>query len=612
MSTKVGSIHYDLSLDTSKFDNASNNIKSQVDGVGKGFDGLGSKLAAVGKTLAVVGAAGTAALGAMTVKMLNSGAQFEQMIGGSEAVFGEFAKNIQETARTAYTQMGLSQNEFLQGANKMGSLFQGAGFSVQESMKMSSESMQRASDIASIMGISTTDALEAVTGMAKGNFTMMDNLGVAMNDTAIQAYALSKGIDKSTQQMSIQEKVGLAQQMFMEKTAKFAGNYAKENDTLAGSINTTRKAFEDFISGAGDIRNFLDSLINTIKIAVPQVVRILPRIVEALGVVLSGLAPVIAQTLPTLLPAFINALMGLFKAIVAQLPNVIKTLVAALPLIIDGFIQLFLGLLQALPEIITIIAEAMPTIIDALVTGLTNPTAITAIIMASIQVLMALINAIPIIIPALVNAIPQIIRTIVTTLTSPQFISAMINASYQLMGAFIRAIGMNMGALMGALWQVLGIIADTLSPANLGRIGRDMIIGLWNGIASLAGWIGSKIQGFVANMTKDIKKFFGIRSPSTVFAGIGENLSLGLAKGLLNSQSAIDNAMNRVLPNPTITMNALNRDMGTMTPSAPESTINTNISINGDINLGDKSAVTEFFGRLNRNNELAQKGLAVL
>ena len=106
------------------------------------------------------------------------------------------------------------------------------------------------------MGISTTDALEAVTGMAKGNFTMMDNLGVAMNDTAIGAYAMSKGINKSTQEMSIQEKVGLAQQMFMEKTAKYAGNYAKENDTLAGPINTTKKAFEDFMA-TGNVTGFV-------------------------------------------------------------------------------------------------------------------------------------------------------------------------------------------------------------------------------------------------------------------------------------------------------------------------------------------------------------------
>lgn len=610
MSTKVGSIHYDLSLDTSKFDNASNNIKNQVDGVGKGFDGLGSKLAQVGKTLAVVGAAGTAALGAMTVKMLNSRAQFEQMIGGSEAVFGQFAKNIQETARTAYTQMGLSQNEFLQGANKMGSLFQGAGFSVQASMKMSAESMQRASDIASIMGISTTDALEAVTGMAKGNFTMMDNLGVAMNDTAIQAYALSKGINKSTQEMSIQEKVGLAQQMFMEKTAKYAGNYAKENDTLAGSINTTRKAFEDFISGAGDIQNFLDSLIKTIQIAVPQIVRILPRIVEALGVVLSGLAPVIAQTLPTLLPAFITALTGLFQAIVAQMPNIVKTLVAALPLLIDGFVKLFLAIIEALPQIVQIITEAMPAIIDALINGLTNPNTITQLIMASVTLFLAILQAIPTIVSALIVRLPDIINNIVRVLTSPQFISFMTTASIMLFMALVTAIPKILGALGNAMWQIWNKIKENLTPENMAKVGGDMIKGLWQGIDNFGAWIKSKIQTFMGNITKDIKKFFGIKSPSTVFAGIGENLSLGLAKGLLNSQSAIDNAMNKVLPNPTITMNALNEQMQTAKPTNPQTGINNTIFNIGTVN--DRTDMDYLINRIDMNQRMQIRGVAPL
>jgi len=169
---------------------------------------------AIGAGLAV----GIAGLTALTGKALLAGAELEQQLGGSEAVFGQYAASIQKTAQTAYKNAGLSQQEFLQGANKMGSLFQGAGFSVEKSMQMSSDSMQRASDIASIMGISTTSALEAVTGMAKGNFTMMDNLGVAMNDTSLNAYALEKGLGKTTAQMSIQEKVGLANQLFLEKT----------------------------------------------------------------------------------------------------------------------------------------------------------------------------------------------------------------------------------------------------------------------------------------------------------------------------------------------------------------------------------------------------------
>ena len=55
--------------------------------------------------------------------------------------------------------------------------------------------MQRAADMASVMGIDMQVALDSVAGAAKGNFTMMDNLGVAMNATNIEAYALAKGLD---------------------------------------------------------------------------------------------------------------------------------------------------------------------------------------------------------------------------------------------------------------------------------------------------------------------------------------------------------------------------------------------------------------------------------
>jgi hypothetical protein len=267
---------------------------------------LGGFAKAGGIAIAAGLAAGAAGMVALTGKALQSGAELEQQLGGAEAVFGEYANGIKAAADDAYTNAGLSQNEFLQGANKMGSLFQGAGFDVQSSMKMSQDSMQRAADVASIMGISTTDALEAVTGMAKGNFTMMDNLGVAMNDTAIGAYAMSKGINKSTSEMSIQEKVGLAQQMFMEKTAKYAGNYAKENDTLAGSINTTKKAFEDFMA-TGNVTGFVNSLVNTIKIAVPQIVALLPKLVDGISQILQAVVPAISAALPTLIPALIKA-----------------------------------------------------------------------------------------------------------------------------------------------------------------------------------------------------------------------------------------------------------------------------------------------------------------
>jgi phage-related protein len=506
---------------------------------------LGGFAKAGGIAIAAGMAAGAVGLATLTTKALQSGAELEQQLGGAEAVFGEYAAQIKAKANDAYTNAGLSQNEFLQGANKMGSLFQGAGFSVQQSMQMSADSMQRASDVASIMGIDTTAALEAVAGMAKGNFTMMDNLGVAMNDTSIQAYALSKGINKSTSEMTAQEKIGLAQQMFMEKTAKYAGNYAKENDTLAGSINTTKKAFEDFM-GTGNVTGFVESLVNTIKIAVPQIISLLPKLVDGIVQIVQAIVPALSAALPTLIPALINAVVSLIQALVAAMPTIIQALLAALPLLINGFIQLFLAIVKALPAIVTMVANALPTVIDAIVKGLTTPEAITAIIMGAIQLLMAIILAIPTIITALVKALPEIQRAILTTLTSKAFIDQLLGAGVQFMKSMISGIAGMYGQIASSIGYVVQTIGQILSPSNMARIGGDLVKGLWNGISNLTDWVLGKIKGFGKSVMDGIKGFFGIHSPSTEWAWIGKMDVMGLAKGITGNAGLVTKAVDKL------------------------------------------------------------------
>lgn len=563
--------------------------------------------------------AGAAGLAALTTKAVLSGAELEQSLGGSEAVFGEFASAIQEKAKTAYSQAGLSQQEFLQGANKMGSLFQGAGFSVQQSMQMSGDSMQRASDIASIMGISTTDALEAVAGMAKGNFTMMDNLGVAMNDTSIQAYALSKGINKTTAEMTAQEKIGLAQQMFMEKTTKYAGNYAKENETLSGSINTTKKAFDNFMSGGGDVGDFVDSLVNTIKIAVPKIVEILPKMVSGISAVLQAIVPALSAALPTLIPALIGAVVALIKALVAAMPTIVAALLAALPLLIQGFIQLFLAIVQALPQIVTMIAQALPTIINAIVTGLTSPEALSAIIMGAVQLLLALVQAIPIIIPALVGAIPTIIRNILATLTNPTFIAQMINAGVQLLKATIQGIA-SMGAAVGrAAWDIIKIIGSTLAPSNLFNIGKDVVKGLWNGIQDMGGWLKDKIISFVKDkIPGPIKKALGISSPSKVAAALGKQVPAGLAMGIDATSDMVAKAANSMADKAIVSMTdplfsastAFGGANGVGAGGAGVNNSNTsNTTEIQNVYLGSEGAVKQFFKELNQDTIKLGMGL---
>lgn len=228
-------------------------------------------------------------IGTMIKKAINLAGDLEQNIGGSESVFKNYAGTIQKTAETAASSLGLSQSKYLATATKMGALFQGSGFSVAQSADMVTQSMQRASDVASIMGISVDSAMEAVAGMAKGNFTMMDNLGVAINDTNLQIYAQEKGLGKLE---TTQQKVNAAMQMFLDKSDYAAGNYAKENDTYSGALTTFKAELEDFAAEAGTaLLPLAQSVLPVLSSSLNALKPVIMTVAEAVG----GLGGIVAD-----------------------------------------------------------------------------------------------------------------------------------------------------------------------------------------------------------------------------------------------------------------------------------------------------------------------------
>ena len=256
------------------------NVKKQAEDTSAGtlsaFKTLASGLSALG-------------FGAMIKNAISLAGDLQQNIGGSESVFKNYAGTIQKTAETAASSLGLSQSKYLATATKMGSLFQGSGFSVAQSADMVTQSMQRASDVASIMGISVDSAMEAVAGMAKGNFTMMDNLGVAINDTNLQIYAQEKGLGKLK---TTQQKVNAAMQMFLDKSDYAAGNYAKENDTYSGALTTFKAELEDFAAEAGTaLLPLAQSVLPVLSSSLNALKPVIMTVAEAVG----GLGDVVSD-----------------------------------------------------------------------------------------------------------------------------------------------------------------------------------------------------------------------------------------------------------------------------------------------------------------------------
>ena len=365
----LGTIAIDNQVANDEIDETTNKAEAAHPKIANAFSKIGHAATVAGKTIAAGLAAGATAMGALTVKALNLSGELEQNMGGSEAVFGDYAGKMQQKASEAYSKMGLSASNYLATANKMGALFKGAGFDMEEASDLASEAMQRAADVASIMGIDTTAAMESIAGAAKGNFTMMDNLGVAMNDTTLQAYALEKGIKKSTQQMTNQEKIALAMEMFLEKTAYAAGNYSKENETLAGALGTAKAALTNFLDGSGDVEAIVESFVNAGEVIVEKIQEILPRLVEGVTQLINQLMPYLPVLIETLLPGVISGATALLTGLITALPQILQILISQIPFILQ---QIGTAVVTAFPALLETIKSLFGQIWDYISLNLLN------------------------------------------------------------------------------------------------------------------------------------------------------------------------------------------------------------------------------------------------
>lgn len=349
-----------------QLEKAYNGLKEKVSEVADRHKILIGSVKLVGKaakTVAVGVGAAAAAGGAAFVKLskavVKSNGALEQNLGGAEKVFGKSAKNIEKISEDAYRTMGTTQSEYLATANKMGALFQGSDVTLERSAELTTKAMQRAADMASVMGIKTTDALEAVTGAAKGNYTMMDNLGVSMNATTLKAYAMEKGFKTAFDKMSNAEKAEVAMQYFFEKTEQYAGNFEREaTQTISGSIGLLKAATSSFIAGLGndnaDIQNLMGNVVDAFRATVKNITPVLKSITSNVKEMLPEIKTTIHELTPELVdiivelaPPILEATFALIKELALSLGDALKE---NWPAIKDVGIQLVKGLWEGIKD----------------------------------------------------------------------------------------------------------------------------------------------------------------------------------------------------------------------------------------------------------------------
>lgn len=124
----------------------------------------------------------------------------------------------------------------------------------------------------------------------------------------------------------------------------------------------------------------------------------------------------------------------------------------------------------------------------------------------------------------------------------------------QLIVSLVKGLAQNLPELLrGTLALVDTIISAFLdSLPDIIEVGKDIVRGLWEGIKLMASWIGDKVSGFVGGLVDGVKGVLGIHSPSRVFAGIGQNMALGLGQGFERQMQRVSSGIQNAIPTPTV------------------------------------------------------------
>lgn len=107
--------------------------------------------------------------------------------------------------------------------------------------------------------------------------------------------------------------------------------------------------------------------------------------------------------------------------------------------------------------------------------------------------------------------------------------------------AIVSGLANNLPQIVRSVLDMMATIVKTFvsSLPDIVNVGKQIVRGLWEGIKAMGGWIKEKVGSFFSGIVSGVKSKLGIHSPSRVFAGIGENMALGLGEGWDNEYDSI-------------------------------------------------------------------------
>lgn len=541
MSNVAGEVKYAVTVDTKKLKSGLKEASTEIDKNTKGntekLKGLASSVGGVavnalkyatGAAIGVAGAAAAQVTGIATSATLAFG-EYEQLYGGVKSLFkgdAELIAKVQDNANNAWESMQMGVNDYYKQFNNVYSLIAVDMDDQNAAIEQTNKLMSIEADLANTYGYSADQAATAINWALKGTYSYLDNLNIGIVGTKEGFLEAAQGAGfmvESVDQLSSSDIISVIEH-YTEKAGALGKSQEEAATTIQGSLNMTKAAWSNLVTGIGDaeqdIAPLIDNLVQSLGTFVERLVPVIETALNSTVDALAQLTPKILDLLPglvsRLLPAILDAAQALMAALIEAFPKILQTLITLAPKIVEAvanMISLFLKslpmfidvLLKAALVIVTEIIKQLPQLLESLVEALlgivdviTAPDNLILIMNAGVMLLMALIDALPKVLTALANALPKIISNIVEYLTNPRTLALIIEAGVTLFMGLVKATPMILSALFTAFANLIADLWASLQRsftnfgANFGEAMGRVIKNALNGVFS---FIESFING---------------------------------------------------------------------------------------------------------------------
>jgi hypothetical protein len=167
----------------------------------------------------------------------------EQSVGGVDAVFKQSADQIHAFGKTAAESVGLSRNEFNELITVTGAMLKNKG--LEDFAQKSLDLVKIGADLSATYGGSAKEAVEALNAAMRGESDPIERYGISLNETAVQAELMKKGLNKLTGAALEQAKAQARIEIITRQSSDAMGKFASESDTLQGQQQRLNAQWED-------------------------------------------------------------------------------------------------------------------------------------------------------------------------------------------------------------------------------------------------------------------------------------------------------------------------------------------------------------------------------